>query len=274
MLLPHSLLVYDNNTEEDLNRKVFGTANVYPSLESVRLACDYVVNNHTPNAANGIGCPPVKLEQRTADPESKTVITITPRQRTDKEKDEAYLDWVNNYATTKRFAEAYDITQEEAHKLIEEGRELHEKASGITTKDGLLWLNGKVLSAPVADARARAEGFQYAEQLVRHLEEERRDKTPKKPNHAFTVDWEEDPFDIWDGDGPDPEESGYTAYNVTVTATAIHDGKLVTGKAYLGGCYSKDGGKDDPEVGGYLPQLKEEALAALIVAIDELKSNI
>jgi hypothetical protein len=80
----------------------------------------------------------------------------------------------------------------------------------------------------------------------------------ERPDIAITVKWEYDPYFEWDGDYP--LEEGYEPYNVTVTASKIVNGNLIQGNAYLGGCYSKDGGKDDKDIGGYLEQMIEEAI--------------
>lgn len=42
---------------------------------------------------------------------------------------EFYLDWVNNYVTLSKMAEAYGLTNPQAQKLIELGRELNEQAA-------------------------------------------------------------------------------------------------------------------------------------------------
>ena len=42
--------------------------------------------------------------------------------------------------------------------------------SKITTKDGLLYRDDVLISLPEADYVAQVFGFQYAEQLVKHLE--------------------------------------------------------------------------------------------------------
>ena len=39
----------------------------------------------------------------------------------------------------------------------------------ITSKNGLLWKNGKYIELPEADVIANKCGFLYAEQLVKHL---------------------------------------------------------------------------------------------------------
>lgn len=80
---------------------------------------------------------------------------------------------------------------------------------------------------------------------------------------AFKTIWRHDPAFVWDGDGPDPKDTDFMPYTVEVRALKIHNGVLLTGSAFLGGFYSKDGGKSDPEIGGYLEQLKAEALVNL-----------
>ena len=45
------------------------------------------------------------------------------------------------------------------------------KWDGIEAKDGLLWTNGKPIMLPEADLIARKYKYQYAEQLVKALEE-------------------------------------------------------------------------------------------------------
>lgn len=42
-------------------------------------------------------------------------------------KQELFLDWFNNFLTVERFAEYYNLTIEQARRLIEEGRKLHEE---------------------------------------------------------------------------------------------------------------------------------------------------
>ena len=39
-----------------------------------------------------------------------------------------YLDWVNNFLTVEGFASYYGISIENASKLIEEGRTIHEQS--------------------------------------------------------------------------------------------------------------------------------------------------
>lgn len=82
------------------------------------------------------------------------------------------------------------------------------------------------------------------------------------PSIAFSVRWEEDPNFRWDGDGLDPAEEGFIAYDVDVAARAIVNGKLEEGEAHLGGSYSKPG-EHDPDIHGYLNDLLQEALDRL-----------
>jgi hypothetical protein len=63
-----------------------------------------------------------KIEQGEAEP----VVEIPALPETDNQKQQAYLDFVNNYLTTEVFAERYQITTDEASKLIAAGRNIHE----------------------------------------------------------------------------------------------------------------------------------------------------
>ena len=83
-----------------------------------------------------------------------------------------------------------------------------------------------------------------------------------RPDVAITVSRESDGFFVWDGDGPDPTEDGYDAYDVDVVACTIRNGALVEGRASLGGCYFLP---DEPlaDVHGYLPQMVDEAVAEM-----------
>jgi len=42
------------------------------------------------------------------------------------ELQKVYLDWVNNWLTRDRFAEYYGLTLDQAHRVIELGRDIHE----------------------------------------------------------------------------------------------------------------------------------------------------
>lgn len=86
------------------------------------------------------------------------------------------------------------------------------------------------------------------------------------PSISFSVTWERDPYFRWDGDGPDPADEDYEAYDVDVYARAVMGGEALEGVAHLGGSYSKPG-HHDPDVHGYLNQLLDEAL-------DELGKNM
>ncbi len=82
------------------------------------------------------------------------------------------------------------------------------------------------------------------------------------PSIHFDVKYELDPSFVWDGDGPDPRDEGYDAYDVDVSASAVVDGHMVHGIESLGGTYDRPG-KHDPDIGGYLPQMLEEAVMDL-----------
>lgn len=56
-----------------------------------------------------------------------------------------------------------------AFQLLME-KETESITSEITTKNGLLYRNGKMIELPYADDVARKHGYMYAEQLVRALE--------------------------------------------------------------------------------------------------------
>jgi len=88
------------------------------------------------------------------------------------------------------------------------------------------------------------------------------------PGVAISTAWDEDPNFRWDGDGPDPAEEGFVAYDVTVTARAIVAGEIVEGNDYLGGSYSKPG-EHDPDVHGYFLQMLDQALWELSSATRE-----
>lgn len=79
------------------------------------------------------------------------------------------------------------------------------------------------------------------------------------PYHAVEVVWEPDTNFQWDGDGPDPIGDGLYPHEVTVSVSTIRKGKLITGEAYLGGCYSELSGPHCSDIHGYLPQLLQEA---------------
>lgn len=82
------------------------------------------------------------------------------------------------------------------------------------------------------------------------------------PSVIFSVSAEIDPCYRWDGDGPDPVENGFDAYDITVKALTIDCGTIREGEAYLGGSYFEP---DEPtgEIHGYLLQMLEEAAEEL-----------
>lgn len=78
------------------------------------------------------------------------------------------------------------------------------------------------------------------------------------PNVAFDVQLTPDHDFRWDGDGPDPEDDGYTAHDVEIAALAVHQGNMLSGESSMGGHYVNPD-KPDPDLGGYLPQMLQEA---------------
>lgn len=78
------------------------------------------------------------------------------------------------------------------------------------------------------------------------------------PSVCFFTELSPDDDFEWDGDGPNPEDEGYSPVNVDITATAIVNGEKVVGEASMGGHYVRED-DFDPDFGGYLPQLLEEA---------------
>ena len=46
-------------------------------------------------------------------------------KRTDKEIEEMYLDWFNNFLSTERFREYYNLGMSEAENIIDRGRKLN-----------------------------------------------------------------------------------------------------------------------------------------------------
>jgi len=46
-------------------------------------------------------------------------------KRTDKQVSEMYLDWFNNFLSTERFREYYNLGMSETENIIDRGRELN-----------------------------------------------------------------------------------------------------------------------------------------------------
>ncbi len=72
--------------------------------------------------------------------------------------------------------------------------------------------------------------------------------------------WAEDPYFIWDGDGPDPAERGYEPHNVEVSViVVIEEDETILGQDTLGGVYESLG-VEDPNIHGYFPSMLHTAL--------------
>lgn len=96
----------------------------------------------------------------------------------------------------------------------------------------------------------------------RRFSREFRDLKRIAPSIAFTVNWEVDPYCVWDGEGPDPRNEGYECYDVDVFARAIVGGEVVEGRQSLGGVFEKPD-EFDPDIHGYLLGMIDEALDEL-----------
>lgn len=85
-----------------------------------------------------------------------------------------------------------------------------------------------------------------------------------RPDVAISVTRFED-YVTWDGDGPDPSDEGYTCYTHDVIACSVRDGILFKGESSLGGSWYRDYDTSETaqEIGGYLPQMVDEALEEL-----------
>lgn len=96
--------------------------------------------------------------------------------------------------------------------------------------------------------------------------------TALAPSIAFNVSRTLDANYRWDGDGEDPTENGFNAYDIDVTARAIVRGQIVKGSAHLGGSYFRE---DEPtgDIHGYLLQMLDEAMAELLPALGVRNAN-
>jgi len=95
------------------------------------------------------------------------------------------------------------------------------------------------------------------------------------PNISIETTWEHDPdlLDIrLDCDGfDDVDPNDWQAWQSEVRASAICEGELVSGSAYLGGTWEKYGdhpSKSNPTISGYENQMTEEALDELLLRLD------
>ena len=80
------------------------------------------------------------------------------------------------------------------------------------------------------------------------------------PSIAFSASRQIDDYYRWDGDGDAPEDM--SAYDVTVSASAVICGNLTTCETHVGGSYYED---NEPigDIHGYLPQMAEESVSQL-----------
>src|SRR5687768_5872532 len=86
------------------------------------------------------------------------------------------------------------------------------------------------------------------------------------PQIAIQTIWEHNSDETWEGagdwtDGLDPED--WQCWQSEVKATAIFNGRKITGSDYLGGTWEKacdHPAKSNPDISGYFPQMVEAAL--------------
>ena len=81
------------------------------------------------------------------------------------------------------------------------------------------------------------------------------------PSVCFDVSWSHDEDARWPKDCG--ERGDYMPYNTDVTAKAIVEGEEIEGGACMGGTWELPDAID-PEIGGFLPQMLEEAAADLM----------
>ena len=93
------------------------------------------------------------------------------------------------------------------------------------------------------------------------------------PSVAFTIEWEHDEYEEWDGDGPSPAEGGYIPFYVKVTAHIIHNGQFMTGADALGGCWMLDSEPVD-DIHGYLPDMLLMAIENLVIRLGSMDTTV
>ncbi len=77
------------------------------------------------------------------------------------------------------------------------------------------------------------------------------------PSVAYTTEVAVDHDFVWDGDGPDPVEKGFQAYDAWVHATKIVEGEAVEESVCLGGVYMKSP-NESPDFHGYLTSMLKD----------------
>ncbi len=83
------------------------------------------------------------------------------------------------------------------------------------------------------------------------------------PDVEISINWQEDPYFEWDGEGPDPRNSGYIPYYVTVRAEILTEEDIIIfGEDHLSGVYAKEYEQAD-DIHGYFTGMVFEALGEL-----------
>ena len=85
------------------------------------------------------------------------------------------------------------------------------------------------------------------------------------PSVAYTTEVAVDHDFVWDGDGPDPVEKGFQAYDAWVHATKIVDGEEVEESVCLGGVYMKSP-NESPDFHGYLTGMLKDVTDQMLKA--------
>ncbi len=87
------------------------------------------------------------------------------------------------------------------------------------------------------------------------------------PDITIDTVWSEDPYFIWDGEGPDPVNKGYVPHNVVVRAEVqTVDGETLSGDDGLGGVYERPG-VEPGDVHGHFYDMLGVALSELYIAL-------
>lgn len=90
----------------------------------------------------------------------------------------------------------------------------------------------------------------------------------ERPDVVISITRSRDELTPWQG--PEPSEDGYTCYVWDVVARTIRHGEMIEGRASLSGSWYRDDDTSDTaqEIGGYLPQMIDQALEELNLELE------
>lgn len=94
------------------------------------------------------------------------------------------------------------------------------------------------------------------------------------PNVAFWIHREHDPDAKWDVDDPSLDPDDFECWEFDVSAKCVIGGKLIVGMASLGNSWAKYGVPFDRDLGGYLPQMLQDAQYDLDSLINDERIQI